>query len=454
MGLITTKVIINLTSKTIPWCEEKGYDIPRKIDKRKRLTVPKGSIIEVNVVDLPESSKVKVKIKCDCCNKIKDISYGDYNRRKKDDDTYYCNSCALNGYKQRITFEQWCLDNLEKEESKEILSRWDYEKNKCNPIDISYGEHGINNKGYWFKCNHNNNHKSELKSINDFTNGQRGSIRCNQCNSFAQWGIDNLGEDFLEKYWDYELNIINPWEIDKFSNNKIYIKCNQKLYHKSYKVSPNNFISNNSRCPYCQNKKVHPKDSLGKYIIDNYGEEFLNKVWSEKNKKSAFEYSPNSHSKVWWKCINSKHDDYLRSVDGSNSYGFRCSECMRERTESMLQEKTRLYLESLGYEILHENKCTLKCINPKTKYILPYDNEITELKLIIEVNGSQHYQETGWDKISNRFFQRRIYDRYKRLYAKSQGYEYLEIPYWTDNENEEWKWLINNKINKILKTCG
>ena len=35
-------------------------------------------------------------------------------------------------------------------------------------------------------------------------------------------------------------------------------------------------------------------------------------------------------------------------------------------------------------------------INPYTKMPLPFDNEIPDKKVIIEVHGKQHYEETGW----------------------------------------------------------
>jgi len=51
-------------------------------------------------------------------------------------------------------------------------------------------------KKYYFKCPMGI-HKSELKQINCLTSGQEGSMDCKLCNSFAQWGIDNLGVDFF-----------------------------------------------------------------------------------------------------------------------------------------------------------------------------------------------------------------------------------------------------------------
>jgi hypothetical protein len=86
------------------------------------------------------------------------------------------------------SFAQWCINN----NYLNILERWDFELNKCKPIEVNY----CTCQKYYFKCP-KGIHKSELKNINGFTSGQEGSMYCNACNSFAQWGIDNICEDFL-----------------------------------------------------------------------------------------------------------------------------------------------------------------------------------------------------------------------------------------------------------------
>ena len=40
-------------------------------------------------------------------------------------------------------------------------------------------------------------------------------------------------------------------------------------------------------------------------------------------------------------------------------------------------------------------------------------------------------------------------DKIKKDYALSQGYHYLEIPYWTEHD-ESYKTLIDSKIHEIL----
>lgn len=52
--------------------------------------------------------------------------------------------------------------------------------------------------------------------------------------SFAEWGINNLDENFLDKYWDWDKNELNPYEISYGSHKRVWIKCRNKDYHNSY----------------------------------------------------------------------------------------------------------------------------------------------------------------------------------------------------------------------------
>jgi len=457
MALITKKVEIKVVYSTIEHYENLGYEIIKKKDKKGILRIPSDFKILARIEDLTNNSSVKVDVECDGCGcKLEGIKWQDYKKCVKEDGKYYCKSCASklyganNARKAKLrnskSFFQWCIEN----NRKDILDRWDYKLNTFIPDEISYGSI----KKYYFKCPRNI-HESELKNINSFVVGHEGSMCCKKCNSFAQWGIDNLGEDFLEKYWDYEKNTINPWEIERCCHNKIWIKCQKKEYHGSNKMYVNNFTIQNQRCPICNGLKVHKYDSLGWL----YSEVF--EIWSDKNEKTPYEYTTNSGKKVWWKCKNNKHKDYFRKISESMEANLNCPECIRERDESFLQEKVRLYLNQLKYIVLHERNCSIIPVNPKTRgtnNTMPFDNEVVELKLIIEVHGVQHYEITGFHKLHSErnnttpeyeLHKQQLYDRYKRIHAKSKGYEYLEIPY-TSEKNNEYKKLIYDKIEQIL----
>ena len=105
-----------------------------------------------------------------------------------------------------------------------MLDRWDYDLNKKSPFEVPKGT----NDKWWLKCP-NNIHESELQVIKMVLAKPSIKLECKKCNSFAQYGINQLGSDFLEKYWDYKKNKdIDPWEISHGARTKVYIKCQEK----------------------------------------------------------------------------------------------------------------------------------------------------------------------------------------------------------------------------------
>ena len=470
MGLITEELEVGLNSITINHYRQLGYKIQKIKNKWGQYTVPVGTRILINVKDLPKNSNIYIKIICDCCGIEKETQYGGYLKCVHKDNKYYCKECGhklFAGENARITklkngksFEQWCIEN----NRQDILDRWDCELNDKKPNEIGFST----NKKNYFKCPREL-HKSELKNINDFANKQEGSMNCNQCQSFAQYIIDNYGENALNLYWDYDKNTINPWEVGCGTVKKVWIKCQEKDYHESYNIACVSFMLGN-RCHYCNHMgdKVHPLDSLGKLLEDKN----LLDIWSKNNKKSSYDYMQSSGKKVLWRCLKG-HKDYKRSIAGSNICDFRCPECVQERNESFLQEKMRLYLENLNdinCVILHENKCTL---NPKNIIIPPskrrqfklrYDNEVIINKnkhLFIEVMGQQHSFITFYTKLNSKHYsttpqQEFDYqiakDKFKEQYVYDQGknYYYLAVWYYEFDSGDIYKQLVDDKIKEIL----
>ena len=459
MGLITKELEIELGARNIKHFENLGYPI-----LKGKLKI--GSKLLVKTKDLPNGSHIKVNVECDeCGEKLKPIKWLNYLRYVHEEGKYYCKKCAskLFGREKMIrtklkngkSFEQWCIEN----NREDILDRWDYNLNKCKPSEISYGT----KKKYYFKCSRGL-HKSELKDINSFTSGHKSIMDCKQCDSLAQFGIDNLGEDFLDKYWDYEKNNklgINPWLISYGSHKYIYIFCQDKDYHGSYNISCKEFTLQKQRCSYCSSNKIHPLDSLGK-VLEDKG---LLHLWSDKNKKSPYEYPPYANQEVYWKCPEGKHEDYPRKISGSNIANFRCPECDYSKGEEAISN----YFINKGFikidqddfnKLKNENKYNKDYYIPQMKYkklvglkggLLSYDFYIPKLNLIIEYDGEFHFRVIKFknESIKNakeRYNKQQIHDILKSKYALDNGMNLLRIPYWEfDN--------LEDILNELLKYC-
>ena len=306
-------------------------------------------------------------------------------------------------------------------------------------------------KTYCRKC------AMKLYGIEHYRKSRSNNIK----KSFAQWLIEEYGDNALELYWDYNKNTLDPWKISyRTSRIKIWIKCQEKDYHGSYEINCANFSSGH-RCPYCSNRKIHPLDSLKQSIINEYGEDFFDLIWNNKNAIDPTTIAPNSIIDCWWNCIDNKHEPYQRNCYNSKRSGYRCPKCVKERDESLIEEKVRLYLEELGYKVLTEHECSIKLTNPKTGRPLPFDNEIileNNKHLIIEVHGGQHYdyhfymtkKKITKEEAEKELHYQQVKDRYKRIICKKAGYEYLEIPYNSIKDSDRYKILIKDKIKEII----
>lgn len=96
MLLLTKTVEINITSRTVNHFKEKGYLIPTKYsEKSKKEVFDFESAILVNVRDLPSSSHIKIKYKCDNCEKEFLTEYCAWNQTKYKELGDLCKECAI-----------------------------------------------------------------------------------------------------------------------------------------------------------------------------------------------------------------------------------------------------------------------------------------------------------------------------------------------------------------------
>jgi len=185
---------------------------------------------------------------------------------------------------------------------------------------------------------------------------------CGLCYTFAEKGIDNLGYNFLEKYWDYKTNNelgIDPWKISCSSGKDVYIFCQEKDYHGSYKVRCVDF-SNGSRCGYCQGYYlVHPLDSYGQYLIDSFGITAIELYWDYNiNTVDPWKITKQSNKMVYIKCQRKYYH---------GSYGIKCNDFVRGDRCGYCGGKKVHPLDSLG--TLHPKSLELwSNINKKSPY--------------------------------------------------------------------------------------
>ena len=266
-------------------------------------------------------------------------------------------------------------------------------------------------------------------------------------NNFIDWCNENIYDNNIHSIWDYDNNKIIPENINCSDlEQTIHLLC---PIHGKYSKKLKRFFDD-YRCPNCM--KFDRNNSLALCFP-----KVLN-IWSDKNKFSPYDISKDSSTKIWLKCSQNKHNDYLQYIRNTIRSDCDCPKCVEERSVSKAELFVTQYLENMGYNVLHEYNCNIVAINPKTGRKMPYDNEISDLKLIIEVNGLQHYQVKStyniWNsKVGNispeESLRRQQYrDEIKKQFAINNGYSYMAIPYWRIYD-DSFKKLIDEKILDI-----
>lgn len=134
---------------------------------------------------------------------------------------------------------------------------------------------------------------------------------------------------------------------------------------------------------------------------------------------SGDKLNPNIHY-LCMRCNEEQMQTYesLRMYEGHNCTGSKSS------GEIIVEE----YLKS--FTQIKTQRDTFKCINPITNKQLPYDIEIVDKKLLIEIQGNQHleYIEYFHGTIENFYYQQRK-DSYKKRFAEHKGYKLIYIYY-------------------------
>lgn len=131
--------------------------------------------------------------------------------------------------------------------------------------------------------------------------------------------------DEIVKSWDNVLNGELTDETTISYSDKIWIKCPNGL-HKSELKRVDSILRSSFKgykCLQC--------NSFGQYIVDNYGDDFLKQIWSDKNKKSPFDYSRKSGQKAWFRCRKGMHPDEEKVICDYVVNNCNCRRCSIER---------------------------------------------------------------------------------------------------------------------------
>jgi len=324
-----------------------------------------------------------------------------------------CNSCKIKTFASSNKSQYWSDKNPVKSYEVFISAKLKYLFNcdKCNH-EFSASLNNIST-GYW--CPYCVN----LKLCED---------NCSFCinNSFAS--------SDKAQYWIYDKNEgVIPRDIQKYTEKEYWFNCN-KCNH-NFKKRIDLITRCNGWCPYCCHQKICMNECDYCYNM-SFASNKKSLYWSDKNKITPREVFKSSAVRHIFIC-NDGHE-FKQRLDSINQ-GVWCPYCVN-KTEQKLYEELIHYYSQLKQQFKVE-----WC---KNKTYLPFDFVLEEYKIIIELDGTQHFEQvSNWTSPE----ETHLNDVYKMKCANENGYSVIRLLQ-TDVFYDTYDWLteLRENIEKII----
>ena len=250
----------------------------------------------------------------------------------------------------------------------ELLTIWDYDKNKISPAEITFGSH---DKVYW-KCNLGHTYYAEIKSV---VNGTRCPYCSNQkllvgFNDLETW-CKNNNKLYLLNEWDYEANKpLTPKDVLYGYTKQVMWKCK---YGHSWPAKVSDRTKKNSTgCPFCANRKLKKGFNDLATVYPEIAKEW-HPIKNGDLKPENVLYG--SSQKVWWKC---KYGHEWQACISSRIKGHFCEKCNSKNHVSIAEKTIVYYLNQAGVKVQENKKIGRKELDifiPSMNVAIEYDGQ-------------------------------------------------------------------------------
>jgi len=287
-------------------------------------------------------------------------------------------------------------------------SKYWSEINKVTPRELFLN----NNSKFWFncdKCSH-----IFLKALNDINFNGWCPYCCNQklCDNYKcnDCFLKSFASHSKSRFWSLE-NKVKPREVFKNSNKKFKFLCD---CNHIFDTILRDFSNDNGGCPYCSipGKKLCSDMTCQHCLNRSFESHPKSCFWSLENKVKTREVFKNSNKKYWFICEkNHKFESSLGNIN-NNQW---CPLC-KNKTEGKLFTELQTLYPSLITQF-KQDWC-------KRITYLPFDFCIPEYKIIIELDGRQHFKQvSNWSSPEEQFDN----DKYKETCANDNEYSIIRL---------------------------
>jgi very-short-patch-repair endonuclease len=304
-------------------------------------------------------------------------------------------------------------------------------KNEKMPNEVALNSH----KKFWFdcdKCNHD--FDTSLRDINIGGNWCPYCVNKKICKNCEECFNKSFASIEYCKYFS-SLNNENPNVLFKNSHKKYLFDC--PICNHTFEQCLSHITRGNT-CNYCHNRNLCKNIFECKYCLDKtfYNNERA-KCWSSKNTKQPHEVFKSSGEEFIFNCDKCSNEFKCRLAHITN--GVWCNNCRYKTEDKVFKTLLDIYLNV---------KTQYKVEWCKDKKYLPFDFVLEDKKIIIELDGEQHWKQVGKWKTPEH---NRNRDLFKMKKANENGFSMIRIVQ-DDIYKNRYDWVTELKAN-IQKIC-
>ena len=345
----------------------------------------------------------------------------------------WCPYCA----NQKLCHNNECKSCFNKSFASHEKSKFWSKKNEKKPNDVTLNSH----KKFWFDCECGHQFESNLLNINKANNWcpycsvpSQKLCHNNECKSCFE---KSFASHEKSKYWSND-NELKPRQVFKGADRKTFIfhcECGHKINMNLKQIS-----SQGHWCSYCSHQKLCYDTDCEMCFNNSFSSVERSNQLNDKliNPRMLFK-STNKKFKFDCETCNKVFETQLSSITN----GVWCSFCVN-KTELILFTKLVICYSTLKRQFKVE-----WCKNSKSNRFLPFDFVIEERKIIIELDGKQHFEQIGnWLSPE----ETRKNDLYKMKCANDNGFSIIRILQ-KDVYKNKYDWLseLISNIEKITR---
>ena len=287
------------------------------------------------------------------------------------------------------------------------------EKNEKNPHEVALNSH----KKIWFDCECGHEFESSLLNINQANNW------CPYCSKPPQKLCDNencktcFEKSFVSheksSCWSSE-NELTPRQVFKGADRKKFkFNCDKCIHN--FEIIVKSISTKGQWCSYCSHQKLCENKECEMCFNNSFASVERSKYLHDKtiNARMLFK-STNKKYKFECGTCNKLFETQLSDV----TKGVWCSFCVN-KTEQIVFDKLKE-----KYDTIETQYRINWCKNVISNRFLPFDFVIEERKIIIELDGKQHFEQIGnWLSPA----ETRKNDLYKMNCANENGFSIIRI---------------------------